>query len=656
MHRTFVRAALAAALSTAFSVQAGQASDDEAAIVVTATRFADADPRVPANISVISREDIRNTPATSLPDILKTRAGVDVRPLYGSLGIDATVDLRGFGDTATSNTLILLDGNRLNPIDMGSINWSAIPLESVQRIEIIRGAGTVLYGDRASGGVINIITDKSGRPRASLAVDVGSQAYGRLDAQASGGGEQLYGNILAHYAADDGWRRNSQQDQRALSGRAGLRLAAGEVFVDYTAFADSAGQAGYLRSAAYQADPRQARTPFDTQRGDGYRLRPGARLNLSDNVALEAEISSEHQDQHASYVSFGSLTDRKKDTLALTPRLRIKHELGGLPSETVLGLDYYDGKVDANYSPGPGQNAKQTSEAIYAQNTTALADWALTLGLRHQRMDQRAHQDAYPAWFSPALDGNAVRSREAYDVGASYRGQGWRAYGKLGSTFRFANTDELFGYDPVNYVPVFAGDLRPQHGAIGEIGGSVVVATVSGRAAAYRMNLTDEIGFDGARNANVNLDPTRRQGVEAELEWRLGAGFDTRLAQTYTDARFREGAYAGRRIPLVARDKTTLTVAWDGGAAGRYSALVNRVGGRYYSGDFDNARGTLAGYTTLDLQAAWTFQPWTITAKLLNATDKHYAPFAGYSPFISDYYYYPADGRRFQLGARYDFR
>ena len=78
------------------------------------------------------------------------------------MGIDATIDLRGFGDTANSNTLILLDGQRLNPIDSGSISWSTIPLANIERIEIIRGAGTVLYGDRATGGVINIITDKSG--------------------------------------------------------------------------------------------------------------------------------------------------------------------------------------------------------------------------------------------------------------------------------------------------------------------------------------------------------------------------------------------------------------------------------------------------------------------------------------------------------------
>jgi iron complex outermembrane receptor protein len=207
---------IAAAVAALSFSQYALAIDDEATVVVTATRFSDADPRIPTSISVITQQDIAETPSATLPDILKTRAGIDVRSLSGSLGIDATTDLRGFGDTAASNTLILVDGQRINPIDMGAISWSAMPLAGVQRIEIIRGAGTVLYGDRASGGVSNIITDKSGRPAASIAAEAGSHGYRVLDGHAAGGGEQAYVNLAAHYAEDEGWRQNNQQDQRAL--------------------------------------------------------------------------------------------------------------------------------------------------------------------------------------------------------------------------------------------------------------------------------------------------------------------------------------------------------------------------------------------------------------------------------------------------------
>lgn len=647
----------AAALAIAALFLSASAVADEAAVIVSASRFADADPRVPANITVITREDIRSTPAFDLPAVLRNAAGVGVRTLYGSLGVDASIDLRGFGETAASNTLILLDGQRLNPIDMGSVSWSAIPLESIQRIEIIRGAGTVLYGDRASGGVVNIVTDKSGRPRAAATASAGSFGHRGLDAHGAAGNDRGYFNLFAHAAEADGWRRNSQQDQQALSGRAGLYLGAGEVFVDWAAYRDASGLPGYLASAAYRTDPRSTAMPFDRQRRDGYRLRPGVKLPLTDALTLEAEVSSEREDQHANYASFGSRSDRAKDMLSLTPRLRWRHGLGGLASETVFGLDYYDGDVDAGYSTAPRQSAAQTSAAAYFQNTTGLSEaWAVTLGARSQRMAQEARQDAYAPWFSPAMDGAATRRRNAWDLGASYNGQGWRAYGKLGTTFRFANTDELFGYDPILFVPVFAGNLRPQHGSIGEIGGSFDLAPVQGRASLYRMRLKDEIGYDGALGANVNFDPTRRQGLEAELGWRIAERFRMRLAYAYTDAEFVSGPYDGRRVPLAPRDKATLQLTWDAGRAGSYSAVANYVGARRYSGDFSNVRGRLAGYTTLDLQAAWNLKPWTVTARLLNAFDRRYAPYAGYSPWIADHYFYPADGRSFHLSARYDFR
>ena len=658
MHFRHRAAALAiAALFHPSSPAAAAANTDEAAVIVSATRFAEADPRVPANISVVTREDIRNTPAFDLPAVLRNHAGIDVRPLYGSLGMDAAVDLRGFGETAASNTLILVDGLRLNPIDMGSINWSAVPLESIQRIEIIRGAGTVLYGDRASGGVINIVTDKSGRPRAAVTATAGSFGHRGLDAHGAAGNDTGYFNVFAHHAETGGWRRNSQQDQQTLSGRAGFYLASSPVFLDCAAYKDCFGLPGYLRRAAWRADPRSSASPDDWQKRDGYRLRPGVKLPLTDALTLEAELSAEREDQHANYVSFGSRSDRAKDMLSFTPRLRLRHGLGGLASETVFGLDHYDGDVDARYTTAPRQTAEQTSTAVYFQNTTNLTGaWAVTLGGRSQRMEQSAHQDAYAAWFSPAMDGDATRRRNAWDLGASYSGGNWRAYGKIGTTFRFANTDELFGFSPILFVPVFAGDLRPQHGRIGEIGGSAGFGPVQARAALYRMNIKDEIGYDGALGANVNFDPTRRQGLEAELDWRIVESLKAKLAYAHVDAEFRSGPYDGRRVPLVPRDKATVQLTWDAGRAGSYAAAVNHVGSRRYSGDFNNVRGTLSGYTTLDLQAAWNLKPWTVTARLLNALDKRYAPYAGYSPWIADHYYYPADGRSFHLSARYDFK
>jgi iron complex outermembrane receptor protein len=655
MVRRFLTAACAAIV--AFPC-VSLAAADLAAVVVTATRFSEADPGVAANISVITRQDIRNTPATNLPDVLATRAGVDVRQLGGVMGRDATVDIRGFGATATSNTLILVDGLRVNPVDLGSIIWSSIPLESVERIEIIRGSGAVLYGDGATGGVINIITDKSGRPRATIAATLGSKDYKGVDAQLANGNDKAYFNLFANHADANGYRDNGQQDQQSISGRAGWLLDRGEVFADFAAYDESAGQPGAIFSATYRNSPTSTRTPLNRDQRDGYRIRPGVSYRLDDRLTLEAELAQEHQNLDARYFSaFGaSASDRTRDTTAFTPRLRWRHDVAALPSETVVGVDYYDAEVTADNTGFANQHATQESSAIYLQNITNLTpNLTLTLGGRSQRMKQTARQDAYAPFFSPAVAGSATRTRSAYDLGLAYARDDWRVYGKTGTSFRFANVDELFGFDPVFFVPVFAGDLKPQHGTTREIGGSIAVGPATLRASVFQLNLDDEIGYDDVVGANTNFPKTRRKGAELEADWKIAERLQARLTYSHTDAKFREGGYSGNAIPLVPRSLAGVQLTWNAGRGGSYSAAARHVGERRYLNDFFNAQGMLSGYTTLDLQAVWNLKPWRIAAKLINALDKKYSPLAGYSAGRNDTFYYPADPRSFFLSARLDF-
>ncbi|HEY6898657.1 MAG TPA: TonB-dependent receptor plug domain-containing protein, partial [Rhodocyclaceae bacterium] len=361
------RSALAAAILATLASQTAQAVQTiEAAapqVVVSATRFAEADPRVPANITVISREEIAASPSLGLPDLLKSAAGIEVRSLYGNMGIDAAVDLRGFGDTGTSNTLVLLDGRRLNPIDLSAVSWSSIPLGNVERVEIIRGSGSVLFGDRASGGVINIITDKSSKPQSSVAATVGSYGYVGLDASTGAASDSGRFTINGHFADGDGWRRNSDASQQSISGRGALKLARGEAFMDYVFYDDRNGLPGYLPTAQYRDDPRQILAKFskDKQRRDGYLVRPGLALELTPSLALEVELAADHENYHADNVSFASVFQRRRDMLSLTPRLRWNHGLGNMASQTVVGIDYYDGDVASRSTTYAAQGAKQQS-------------------------------------------------------------------------------------------------------------------------------------------------------------------------------------------------------------------------------------------------------------------------------------------------------
>ncbi len=162
MQRHFKHAAhittVAAVMLSAFNTQAaGSLEPTGPEVVVTATRFSDTAADKPINVSVISAEDISNSTAQTVPELLSTAAGIHVRDLVGN-NSSATVDLRGFGAGGGQNTLILLDGRVLTDVDLAGVQWSSIPLANIERIEILRGSGAVLYGGGTTGGVINIIT------------------------------------------------------------------------------------------------------------------------------------------------------------------------------------------------------------------------------------------------------------------------------------------------------------------------------------------------------------------------------------------------------------------------------------------------------------------------------------------------------------------
>jgi iron complex outermembrane receptor protein len=162
--RSLPAAAIALVSSTVFAQVTPLPS-----VVVTASRFATPLSDAPIGMTVIDLEQIAASTASNLPELLGQQVGIQVRDNAGSP--DRQIDLRGFGITGDQNTLILLDGRRLNENELASTRLSAIPLASIERIEILRGSGSVLYGGGATGGTIHIITRASANTSAKAPSD-----------------------------------------------------------------------------------------------------------------------------------------------------------------------------------------------------------------------------------------------------------------------------------------------------------------------------------------------------------------------------------------------------------------------------------------------------------------------------------------------------
>ena len=170
-----------------------------------------------SSTTIISSEDLQRAPESTLQDILSREAGIQTTSLYGGVnGTGTTVDMRGFGVTAPSNVLVLVDGRRFNDSDLTGFDFSLIPRNSIDHIEITRGnSGAVLYGDGAVGGVINIVT-KNGvgaKPNARIEGAFGTfnTREDKISASTSYGpfSTAVFGNAFD----SDGYRQNNKQSR-----------------------------------------------------------------------------------------------------------------------------------------------------------------------------------------------------------------------------------------------------------------------------------------------------------------------------------------------------------------------------------------------------------------------------------------------------------
>ena len=252
---------ICAAIAFVFSFCSQYSLSQDDAVVVTATRFAERALSAPVGMSIINADRIRDSTARNLPQLLAQEAGIVTRDVSGSP--DLQVDLRGFGAGADQNTLVLVDGQRLNEIELVTVRWSSIPLDAIERIEILRGSGAVLYGGGATGGTINIIT-RSPRPQsrtATLRAAKGSLGQREQSGAVSVAGERLGMTLRFNDQAADNFRANNRHEQQNIDGEMRLISSVGHVALKFGFENQSLQLPGARTRAQLVSNPRGATTP-----------------------------------------------------------------------------------------------------------------------------------------------------------------------------------------------------------------------------------------------------------------------------------------------------------------------------------------------------------------------------------------------------------
>ncbi len=568
---------------------------DPAAVVVTATRTPQRVDQALAQVTVIDRARIEAASGRTLAELLATESGVQFWS-NGGLGKSASVSLRGL---ESRHTLLLVDGVRYGSATLGTPSWDNIPLDAIDRIEIVRGPMSGLYGSDAVGGVIQIFT-RRGQPgfHPELVATVGSRSYGEAAAGARFGSGVFDGSLRLQHRRTEGFSATNPKvpfgnhnpdddgfDQTSVNGRLGLRL--GEWRAEATLLK--------AEGTNHFDDGPGADTRAELRTGVISAQLAGPVIG-SWRTSIKAARSRDDFETLATASAFTTLGTIGTTQTQLSWENQIATPLG-----TALALaERVEQEVERPGAPFAVSERTVTGLALGLNGEAGAHGWQANV--RRDRNSQFGSQTTGSLGYGYAL------------------APGLRATASFGTSFVAPSFNQL-------YFPGFGNpNLLPEEGRQRELGLVWRNGPVTSRVVYFDNRIR---GYISSGPLPANIPRVKVDGLSASVDAVLGAWTVAGSIDSLNPVNATEGtANFGRILPRRVQDSARLAVDWRGGGftlGGTLQAFGER---------FDNASNStrLGGYATLDLRAAWTMaRDWALAARLNNALGKTYETVFGYN-------------------------
>jgi iron complex outermembrane receptor protein len=660
---------MVAAMVAVFGLGWASAEDDKEVsldrIVVTPSRFVKDLGDKPIATTVIDSLDIQESGAQTVVDLLRPSTGVVVRDLYGN-GVKAMVDVRGFGDTAQMNSAVLVDGRKVNAVDNAGVDWTQIPLNQVERIEITRGGNSVLYGDNAVGAVVNIITKKGkGTPKFKVGAQVGS--YDANTEALSFGGEQSRFSYMFNLSRQGthGYRNNSFYKAKDFS----TKLEYGFTDMYSLHFSQEFHQASYgLPGGLNLTDLQNFSRRFSKYGADratdkDYYFLLGGKGDFGKFGKFVMDVSYRIKDTKSNLIGgnggWNPIKFTYVETLGIIPKYTRDEELLGHKNNFTFGFDFYrndysSDNFNAAHEVQDMTDIRKISSGGYLQDELFLTKNLSALGgFRYESVTYEFDYHDNSGYYGD-VDQRVMPNRKAYNAGLSYKYmENSNIYININQSFRFPSTDEFF-------TGTLNTSLKPQTSRNFEIGVRQRFSDFAGvDLSVYRMKLKDELFTDptaaGGLGATSNYDKTQHQGIDISGNLRPIKPLEFFASYSYSDPTFRGGIYAGKRLPMVPADKANFGIRFLPFKWLTVNLVENYTGETYRINDVTNNQPRMKRYYTTDLGVAYNKNELTVSLDVKNIFNKYYYEYATYGASSGNKINYPSPGTNFSLRADYKF-
>jgi len=646
-------------LSISIGVKASDHLSSDADLIVVGDRADIAIDEVAADIQVITEDEIRRSGASTLVEILQGLSSIQI----GDNSTNATFSLRGFSaQQAGSNSLILLNGRRLNNSDLAAPQLSNINVNTIVRIEILNSSAGVLYGDQAVAGVINIITLQKDHSATDVYVSAGSYQAQQAAINSSIELDENWQLQLAlKHISNNHFRDHNEESQYQKQ----ISLDYQTEQQGFTLTAEQNEQKintpGALLLADLQLDRSQSRTEFsqDFVKLDNSSYRLASFINLSNSWKLIAELQQSNDDSFSrtSFLNFavGSTSNTNRKLLSFTPRLVKKFKNDSGWGSITAGIDTTQSKYAFSFL---GRSNKQTLTSSYIYSTVPLStDFILNTGVRYANVkDKLIDAFVYANGIDISNNASAFNLGGIYDVNRKIK-----FYARFENNFRFAKVDEQA------YTSPGVVGLNPQQGNSFDLGFKYGNDDTRLKISAYRLKLKDEIIFDPSQppptgaffqGANINADKSTRDGIKFTVEQLFSEKLSVNINANWINAKFTSGFNKGNTIPGVSKNTAYISLKYFSSDKQQITLDYLFTGKRKQQGDNSNFFPEVKSYALFNLSYYHKFNDrlfdgklnnWEFSARINNLLDKKYNGFALFNGF------YPAAERNFTMSLRYHF-